>query len=67
MESQKKAEDKAEKPEKKEPAFSKGQIIGSKKYQENKDILNALLEEKKSYTAKEVQVLLEKFQKGKVN
>lgn len=56
------------KAEKKSTAvrYKKGQIIASAKYASKKDLLNALLEEKE-YTLHEVDDLIEKFMKGKVN
>lgn len=47
--------------------FNKEQIIRSDRYTLNRDILNVLLEENKQYSIKEVDDLISKFMKGKVN
>lgn len=47
--------------------YTKESIIGSEKYKNRADILNVLLEEGKEYTLDAVDVLIEKFMKGKVN
>lgn len=46
--------------------YTKNNILNSKKYQNRKDLLNVLLEDKE-YSFKEVDVLIDKFMKGKVN
>ncbi len=46
--------------------FSKEQIIASAKYGRHRDLLDALLEEGKRYTAKEIDAVIEKFMKGEV-
>lgn len=48
-------------------SYSKEQILGSKKYKNRRDALNAILADGKEYTVEEVDALLEKFMKGKVN
>ena len=48
-------------------AFSKEQILNSKKYENRRDILGVLLADGKEYTFDDVDSLLEKFMKGKVN
>lgn len=45
--------------------FAKEQIVSSKKYVEDADIVKALLEENKVYTVEEVDSIIEKFKKGK--
>ncbi len=49
-----------------ESKFTKEQIVSSKKYIEDSDIVRALLEDNKKYTLKEVDSIIEKFRKGKV-
>ncbi len=47
--------------------YSKEQIIESKKFKSNVDVLRVILDENKSYTIAEVENELNKFMKGKVN
>lgn len=47
-----------------EQAFSKEQITASKKYYKRRDLLNALLEDDKQYTLKEVDNIIDKYDKG---
>lgn len=49
-----------------EPKFTKAQLINSKKYSNNKDVLAALLSEGESYSHGEVSKLIEDFMKGEV-
>lgn len=51
--------------EKTESKFTKEQIVASRKYSENSDIVKALLEDDKKYTLEEVDSIIEKFKKGK--
>lgn len=46
--------------------FSKEQLISSKKFMNNKDVLSALLEDDKKYSISEVNEIIENFMKGKV-
>lgn len=46
--------------------FTKEQLLNSKKYSNNKDILVALLTDGKSYSHSEVTKLIEDFMKGAV-
>ena len=46
--------------------FTKTQLMGSKKYADNRDLLNALLTEGESYSHSEVAKLIEDFMKGAV-
>lgn len=48
-------------------AFTKQQILSSKKYKSRRDILGVLLNENEEYTFDNVDSLLKKFMKGKVN
>lgn len=50
-----------------EKLFSKEQILASKKYSDRRDALGVVLADGKEYTLKEVDALLDKFMKGKVN
>lgn len=47
--------------------FTKSQIVNSKKYRIRKDLINALLDEDKLYSFDEVDKLINKFMKSKVN
>lgn len=46
--------------------FAKDQIISSKKYRSNRDLLNALLDGDVKYTLEEVDKKISNFKKGKV-
>lgn len=48
------------------PTFSKAQLLQSKKYAQQKDLLNALLKADHDYTLQEVDNMIEDFLKGKV-
>lgn len=52
---------------KQEFKFNKEQILASNKYKNRRDVLDVLLADGVEYTLKEVETLLEKFMKGKVN
>lgn len=47
--------------------FSKAELLRSKKYRLQTDVLNALLENDKKYTLDETDKIIEKYMKGKVN
>ena len=49
-----------------ENKFTKEQLISSKRFSNNKDVLSAKLEDDKEYTIKEAQEIIENFMKGKV-
>lgn len=49
-----------------EPVFSKEQILASDRYANRRDLVDALLDEDKSYTMKTVDNLIEKYMKGQV-
>ena len=49
-----------------EVKFTKEQIVSSKKYKEQSDIVRALLDDNGTYTVKDVDGIIEKFRKGKV-
>lgn len=53
--------------EKQDAMFSKEQILASNKYANKRDALDAILEDNGVYTIEQVDSLLEKFMKGKVN
>ena len=46
--------------------FTKEQILASAKYRNRRDLVDALLDEDKSYTMKTVDNLVEKYMKGQV-
>lgn len=48
------------------PVHTKAQLLASQKYANRQDILNALLENGKTYTTEQVDALIEKFMKGQV-
>ena len=48
-----------------EDKFSKEQIVKSKRFRNNIDLLNAILKENKQYTLK-VEEIIKNFMKGKV-
>lgn len=50
----------------KESLFSKEQIIASDRYAGRRDLLDALLDEGKTYSVAAVDVMIDKFMKGKV-
>lgn len=49
-----------------EDKFSKEQIVKSKRFRNNIDLLNAILKENRQYTLKEVEEIIKNFMKGKV-
>lgn len=48
------------------PAFTKAQLLASKKYANRQDVIGALLADNKTYTTAQVDALIEKFMKGSV-
>lgn len=52
--------------ETKEIKFSKEQILKSKKYENERDVINALLKEDKKYSFSNIDKLINDFMKGKV-
>lgn len=50
-----------------ENKFTKNQILASKKLSYSKDLINAILEEDKTYTLKEVKTEINKYLKKKVD
>lgn len=50
-----------------EEKYTKNQIIKSKTFIDNKDLLNAILKEDKSYSKQEINKIIENYKKGKVN
>lgn len=50
-----------------EDKFTKSQVLVSKKLPYSKDLINAILDEDKTYTLKEVELEVNKYLKGKVN
>ena len=49
-----------------EEKYTKEQIVNSKTFINNRDLLNAILEDK-SYSKKEINKIIENYKKGKVN
>lgn len=49
-----------------EDKFTKEQIVNSKTFINNRDLLNAVLEDK-SYSKNEINKIIENYKKGKVN
>lgn len=56
----------ASEPEKIEKLFSKEQLLAAERFQERKDIVNALLSPYKQYTVEAVEQMIEKYMKGQV-
>ena len=52
---------------KQEDLFTKEQILASKKYENRRDALGVVLLDDGVYTLEQVDALLDKFMKGKVN
>lgn len=50
----------------KETAYTKEQILKSKKYKDKKDVLNVVLKEDSTYTLKEVDNAIKTFMKREV-
>ena len=50
-----------------EEKYTKNQIIKSKTFIDNKDLLNAILKEDKRYSKQEINKIIENYKKGKVN
>ena len=48
-----------------EEKYTKEQIVNSKTFINNRDLLNAILEDK-SYSKKEINEIIQKYMKGKV-
>lgn len=46
--------------------YSKQQIIKSKKFAKYRDLLNAILDDKKQYSVEEIDKMISDFMKGKV-
>lgn len=66
MANAKNVEEKTTKEKKAESRFTKEQILSSSKYARRRDLLDAVLEGGKLYTAKEVDTAITDFMKGKV-
>lgn len=52
--------------EQKEPTFTKEQLVSSERYENEKDLVTALLEDDKSYTIAETDKLISNHKKRKV-
>lgn len=55
-----------EQQKKAEPEFGKEQILASERYKEKRDLVDALLDEKRKYTLETVDRMIETYQKGQV-
>lgn len=64
-EKKRKADTAAKVPET-EPQFYKEQIVTSEKYHDQRDLVDALLEDGRKYTLETVEEMLEQYKKGKV-
>lgn len=49
-----------------EDKYTKKQIVNSKTFSANRDLLNALLKEDRNYTKSEINQIIENYKKGKV-
>lgn len=49
-----------------DPQFSKEQIVASTKYRNYRDLVDALLDDKKKYTFEVVDKMIENYKKGQV-
>lgn len=58
--------DEKEQVNEKETKYSKKQLVSSKKYASNRDLLQVLLQDNITYTLKEVDKKIEDFKKRKV-
>ena len=56
----------AARSEQTEPMFSKEQILASARYANRRDLVDALLDEKESYTLETVDNMIENYMKGRV-
>jgi len=66
MASKKKTADKGNQPAPAEPVFTKDQLVNSKAFSHQKDILMAILDADKTYTKAQVEKLVSEFLKRKV-
>ena len=51
----------------KEPKFTKASLVNSKRFRNERDIVSALLKNDVEYTVSEVDAMIAKYMKGKVN
>ena len=47
--------------------FTKDKILAAQRYSNRRDVLGVILDDKKEYSTAEVDDILDKFMKGKVN
>lgn len=50
-----------------DPVFSKESLLNSKHFMKRRDLISALLDDDKQYTIKQVDEIMSKYLKGKVN
>lgn len=62
-----KPKDEVNKNNKTERRFNKQQLLISKQFANQRDLLEALLENNKNYTLSEVDNMIKKYMKGQVN
>jgi len=60
------AKETAGEPEKIESLFSKERLLAAKRFQDKKDIVNAILSPDKEYTVEAVEQMIENYMKGQV-
>ena len=58
--------DKADGPEKSGRLFAKEQLLAAARFQERRDIVNALLRSDKQYTIAEVEKMIANYMRGRV-
>lgn len=46
--------------------FTKAQLVAAKRFESDKDLVSALLEDEKQYALTEVEAMIENYKKGKV-
>lgn len=51
---------------KKQAVYTREQLVKAERYKEQRDLLEALLEEGKSYSLRETDAVLQKYREGKV-
>ena len=59
-------ETKSGNPDKSENLFSKEQLLHAERFQDRRDIINALLAQDKQYTVKQAEQMVEEYMKGRV-
>ena len=52
--------------DRKAQTFTKAQLVAAKRFESDKDLVSALLEDEKQYALTEVETMIENYKKGKV-